>query len=73
VTAGARKRKPRDRLARSVLLGALAAAAVIYWLVRELELDVDVLIDYLLASALLIGAVIAVALLAAWLLRMLRK
>ncbi len=68
-----RKRSTRDRLARSVLLGALAAAAAIYWLVRELELDVDVLINYLLASLVLVGAAIAVALLAAWLLRVLRR
>jgi hypothetical protein len=58
---------------RRVLLGALLAVTALYWLVRELELDVEVLLDYLLASALLVGAAMAAALLAAAVIRMFRK
>jgi len=42
------------RLARGVLWGALVAVAAIVWVQRELDLDLDVLVDYLAGSALLV-------------------
>jgi len=37
-----------------VLWGALVAVAAIVWVQRELDLDLDVLVDYLAGSALLV-------------------
>lgn len=68
-----RRKTARDKIARRVIYGALLAVAAVYFLVRELDLDVDVLFDYLLASALLVTIVIVLALLMAALLRLLRR
>ncbi len=68
-----RRKIERSRIARRVLLGALLAAVAIYYLVREMGLDGDVILDYLLGSMLLVGAVIVLALAAAALMRLFRK
>jgi hypothetical protein len=41
---------------RFVLWGLAFAVVVIVWLVDALDLDVDVLLEYLLGSAVLVGA-----------------
>jgi hypothetical protein len=44
------------RVARWVILALLLAVAAIVWLIDSLSLDVDVLLEYLLGSALLVLA-----------------
>lgn len=68
-----RRKTARDKIARRVLYGAALAVVAVYFLVRELGLDVGVLLDYLLASALLVTCVIVLALVMAALLRLLRR
>lgn len=46
------------RLARTILLGAVAAVAALTWLARELELDQDELLGYAATSALLVAALV---------------
>lgn len=56
-------RRRRDRLGRTIVLGALVVAAALAWLVRELGLDVAELLGFLLASLGLVALAIAAALL----------
>jgi len=56
-------RRRRDRLGRTIVLGAMVVAAVLAWLVRELGLDVAELLGFLLASLGLVALAIAAALL----------
>jgi len=43
------------RLARTILLGALAAAAALVWIARELDLDEGELLGYAATSLLLVA------------------
>ena len=55
---------------RFVLWGLAFALVVIVWIVDALDLDVDVLLEYLLGSALLVlgsaGAAVVVVTIARW-------
>ena len=65
----------RNRLGRTILLGALAVAFSVFWLARELELDRDQLLGYLGASAIFVTILIGLGLLGAglvWLIKRLR-
>ncbi len=66
-------RQRGGRLARTIVLGALVVFLGIAWLARELELDVDELLDYALTSLLLVGGLVALAILGAVLLRLVRR
>ncbi len=61
------------RLRRRTVLALLLAVAAIYGLVRGLELDVETLVDYLLASALFVGATVAAALLLVSVIKLIRR
>ncbi len=55
--------KPQNRIARRVLLGALVAVAAIFWLAREMDLDREVLLGYLVGSVVLVvGSLVAASL-----------
>ena len=65
----------RNRLGRTILLGALAVAFSLFWLARELELDRDQLLGYLGASAIFVTILIGLGLVGAglvWLIKRLR-
>ncbi len=66
-------RQHGGRLTRTIVLGALVVLLGIAWLARELELDVDELLGYALTSLLLVGGLVALALLGAIVLRLLRR
>ncbi len=46
--------RPSSRLARTILLGTVAVAFALAWLVREFGLDVQELLSYLGVSALFV-------------------
>lgn len=46
------------RLARTILLGAVAAVAALTWLARELGLDQDELLGYAATSVVLVAALV---------------
>lgn len=48
----------RNKLARTVILATLAAAFAVFWLARELELDRDELLGYLVTSLLFVAILI---------------
>jgi NhaP-type Na+/H+ or K+/H+ antiporter len=50
------------RLARTIVLGAVAVAFAIYWLAAELGLDRDELLGYAAASVLLVGVLVVLGL-----------
>ena len=50
-----------SRLARTILLGTIAAAAGIWWLGRAYEVESSRLLGFLLTSALFVAAVILVS------------
>lgn len=61
------------RLARTVLLGAVAAALGIWWLARAYEIENSRLLGFLLASALFVAGCIALAAIAGMVLGWLRR
>ena len=61
------------RLARTVLIGTVAAALGIWWLGRAYDVESGRLVDFLLSSALLVVGCIALAALAGTLLGMVRR
>lgn len=61
------------RLTRTVLLGTLLVAIAILWLVRELGLDADELLGYLVTSLLFVAGAIVLAVLGAALLWLVRR
>lgn len=61
------------RLARTVLLGAVAAALGIWWLARAYEIENSQLLGFLLASALFVVGCIALAAIAGVALGWLRR
>ncbi len=61
------------RLARSVVLGMLALAAVMFYIVREMGVEIAQLRDHALVSVLFIGTVIAVGALAGALIAAIRS
>jgi len=67
--AGARTR----RLSRTILLGSVVVFLAILWLARELDLDTDELLGYLTTSLLLVGAIMALAVVAGGLLWLIRR
>lgn len=67
--AGARTR----RLTRTILLGSVVVFLAIVWLARELELDRDELLGYLATSLLLVGGIMALAVVAGGLLWLVRR
>jgi hypothetical protein len=56
-----------------VLLGTLLAAAAIVWLARELDLDREVLLDYLVGSAVLVAVPLVVAFLVVAVVKLIRR
>ena len=65
--------KRRDRIARRVLMGALLAAAAIYWLAREMDLDREVLLGYLVGSVLLVAVPLVVAFVVVGVVKLVRR
>ena len=63
----------RNRLARSVVLACLTAAVGIAWLARELDLDTERLLDFLVTSVGFVGLMVLLAAVAAAVLRFLRR
>lgn len=61
------------RLARSVVLGALAVAAAIAWLATELGMDTDELLGFAGTSLLLVGSMVVLAVGGAGLVRLIRR
>ncbi len=55
----------RGRLARTILLGAVAVGFALFWLARELELDTQELMSFLGTSALLVGLMVMLGLVGA--------
>ncbi len=69
------ERSRHTRLARTIVLGAVAVVFALFWVARELELDRDELLDYLGASALFVAILIGLGVLGAvvlWLIKRLR-
>ena len=61
------------RLTRTVLLGAVAAVAGIWWLGRAYDVEDSRLLGYLLASLLFVAAAIVLAVVGAVVVRVLRR
>ncbi|MFW6094770.1 MAG: hypothetical protein ACODAC_12420 [Pseudomonadota bacterium] len=62
-----------QRLTRTIVLAAVAVIAGIAWLARELDLDVGALLDYALASLLLVVGVVLLAVVGAAAMRALKR
>lgn len=73
MATGKPTRTGSSRVARTVLLGALALAAGLYWLSSEGWLDGEEMARYLLASLLFVAVPVALAALLAVVLRLLRR
>lgn len=71
--APARGSAQQRRLVRTIVLGALAVAAGIWWLAAEIGLDTGELLDYALTSVLMIGGAVGLALAGAGLLYGVRR
>ena len=63
----------RDRLTRTIVLGTVAVGLAIAWVAVELDLDRDVLLDYLMTAFVFVAVPIVFALLAVGLMRLLRR
>ena len=63
----------RDRITRRVLLGAVLAVAAIAWLAREMDLDREVLLDYLVGSVVLVGGTLVAAFLVVAVVKLVRR
>ena len=70
---GARAPSRSNRLARTIVLGAVAVLFAIVWLANELGMDRDELLDYLGTSLLFVGMLIVCALVGAVLVRAVKK
>ncbi|MCH8141668.1 MAG: hypothetical protein E2O61_08680 [Gammaproteobacteria bacterium] len=66
-------RKKKDRLPRTIVLGAIAVFLAIIWLAKELDMDRDELLGYLVTSLLFVGVAIVFAMLAGGLVWLLKK
>ena len=66
-------RKKSDRLARTIVLGAVAVLLAIIWLSKELGLDRDELLGYLATSLLFVGVSIGFAVIAGGLVWLIKK
>lgn len=67
------ERSGTSRLARTIVLGTLAAGAGIWWLGRAYDVDSSRLLGYLLASILFVVVLIALAVAGGFALRLLRR
>jgi hypothetical protein len=65
--------KRKDRLPRTVLLGALLVGAAIYWLADVFEIDRAELLDLLSLSLILVGSMAALGVVGAVVLMTIRK
>lgn len=65
--------KKKDRLTRTIVLGAIAVFLAIIWLAKELDMDRDELLGYLVTSLLFVGVAIVFAMLAGGLVWLLKK
>ncbi|MCZ6852354.1 MAG: hypothetical protein O7G86_00420 [Gammaproteobacteria bacterium] len=71
-----RIRAKKDRLPRTIVLGAVAVLLAIFWLSKELGLDRDELLGFLGVSLLFVGVSIGCAVVAGgliWLIKKLRS
>ncbi len=69
-------RAKKDRLPRTIVLGAVAVGFAIIWLSKELGLDRDELLGYLGVSLLFVGVSIGFAVVAGglvWLIKKLKR
>lgn len=66
-------RKKKDRLPRTIVLGAITVFLAIIWLASELDMDRDELLGYLVTSLLFVGVAIVFAMLAGGLVWLLKK
>lgn len=67
------RRRADNRLARSIVLGAVAVAFSIYWIGRSFDVNWDDIEDYVLTSIAFVGLLIAAALVSAVLFWLVRK
>ena len=67
------RRASQRRLVRTIVLGSLAVAAAIAWLGEEFGMDAGELVGYAVTSLLLVLVMVASALVAAALLRGLKR
>ena len=67
------RRAKKDRLIRTVVLGAITVLLAIVWLARELGMDRDELLGYLGTSLLFIGLTIGLAVVAVGLIWLIKK
>ena len=63
----------RDRLTRRTLLAAAVAGAAILWVMRELDLDREMLLSYFLGSLLFVLAVAIPAVLVVLIIKRFRR
>ena len=68
-----RKPSRSRRLARTIVLGAVAVLFVIVWAAREYGMDTDELLAYALTSLLMVAGVVLLALFGALLLGLIKR
>lgn len=61
------------RLTRTILLGTVVVFLAVVWLARELDLDTDELLGHLATSLMLVGGIMALAVVAGGLLWLIRR
>ena len=66
-------RRKKDRLPRTIVLGAIAVFLAIIWLAKELDMDRDELLGFLLTSLLFVGVSIAFAVVAGGVVWLIKK
>lgn len=73
---GKRGSPVQQRLVRAIVLSALLLLGVLYWLVRDLGLDPDDLLNYAATSLMVVGIMVVLGVFGAgllWLIRRLRR
>lgn len=66
-------RRRKDRLPRTIVLGAIAVFLAIIWLAKELDMNRDELLGYLVTSLLFVGVSIAFAVVAGGVVWLIKK
>lgn len=66
-------RKKKDRLPRTIVLGAITVLLAIIWLAKELDMDREELLGYLVTSLLFVGVAIVFAMVAGGLVWLIKK
>ena len=64
---------PVRKILRTIILGTVLAALGIYWLAHEFDIDTELLLSYLLGSAIFVFGCVGLAAVTAVLIRWLRR